>query len=133
MMEYMFFDHGLMKRFMEAARQEGIECRIQDDELGLIAAIPEDIPDETVERLEDLYDQLMDEQSQLVDQSDGGLVKHVAGFQLDLPDGRSRMVKLDPDVANRLLGEFTLEEIQQLFATVVDAVENPLTVPICKT
>jgi hypothetical protein len=68
-----------------------------------------------------------------VDQADAGQTKHVAGFRLDLPDGRSHMVKLDPHVANRLMENFTLEEIQQLFATVVDAVENPLTVPLCKT
>ena len=60
---------------------------------------------------------------------EGGL-KRLAGFRFDLPDGQSRMVPLQPDMANRLLAGFSLEEIRALFEAVarsaVSAEENCL-------
>ena len=60
---------------------------------------------------------------------EGGL-KQLAGFRFDLTDGQSRMVPLQPDMANRLMAGFRLDEIQALFEAVarsaVSAEENRL-------
>ena len=45
-------------------------------------------------------------------------MKRLAGFYYKMPDGQSRMVPLETDIANRLLATFTMEEIQALFETV---------------
>jgi len=68
-----------------------------------------------------------------VDKSEGGLKKHLAGFRLELPDGQSTLVALPPEMANRLLSCFSLEEIQVLFAKVARQALNPEDMPLCKT
>lgn len=130
--EYIFFDPHLRDKFTHRARELGVEYHLQDDDLGIVVAIPEDLPEEVTDSLEACYEQLMEEQSELVDQSEGGLKKHLAGVRLDLPGGRSCMVKLDPDMANRLLSCFSLDEVQELFAAVARSIESPDDEPLCK-
>jgi len=130
--EYIFFDTSLRDKFVRQAQELGVEYRLQDDDLGIVVAVPEDLPEATTDALEACYEQLMEEQSQLVDQSEGGLKKHLAGVRLDLPDGRSCMVKLEPDMANRLLSCFSLDEVQALFAAVARGIEAPGDEHLCK-
>ena len=124
MMEYIFFEASLRDRFVEYAQNQGVACVLQDDNMGLVVAVPEDLADDLVDLLEACYDQLQEEQSNLMDQSEGGS-KKLAGFRVDLPDGRSCLVPLQPDMANRLLASFSIEEIQVLFDTVARSVLNP--------
>ena len=131
MMEYIFFDASLRDRFVEHAKGLGIACDLQDDNMGLVVAVPEDLADDLVESLEAHYDELQKEQSDLMSQSEGGF-KRLAGFQLVLPDGQTCMVPLQPDVANRLLSCFRFEEIQALFDTVARSTLNPKNRPLCE-
>lgn len=133
MMEYMFFDAGLRDRFVEHVRALGIACSLRGDPLGLIVELPEDLPEADEASIEACYETLQEEQSSMVDRSEGGLKKHLAGFRLELPDGRSCMVALPPDIANRLLNCFSLEEIQALFATVARNALQPQNTPLCQT
>ncbi len=80
-------------------------------------AIPENIEEEIENSLEQFYDELEKEQSSLLLNEEGGL-KRLAGIYFSLPDGQSRMVPLQTEIANRLLSAFTLEEIQELFETI---------------
>ena len=131
-MDYMFFDAELRDRFVNHAHSLDVVCQLEDDSMGLLVSVPEDLDDATEASLEHLYDELQATQSSLMDQTEGGTQKNVAGFRLDLPDGQSCMVALDPDIANRLLANFSLEEIQVLFATVGRNALNPLDSPLCK-
>jgi hypothetical protein len=124
MMEYIFFDAGLRDRFVDHARSLGVSCDLQDDNMGWVVAVPEDLADSVAESLEAYYDQLQEEQADLLSRSEGGL-KQLAGFQFVLPDGQTCTVPLQPDVANRLLSCFSLEEIQALFGTVARSTLNP--------
>ncbi len=134
MMEYMFFDTTLRDRFVEHARELGIACTLQGDSMGgLVVGVPEDLPEDKEEAIEAYYEVLQEEQASLVDQSEGGLKKHLAGFRLELPDGQSSMVALQPDIANRLMDCFSLEEIQALFATVARCALHPQDTPLCQT
>jgi hypothetical protein len=117
MFEYIFFDAALRDRFVAHAKGLQVNCTHHDDHLGLVVAIPEDIGEEKEDALEQLYDELEKEQSALLLQEEGGL-KRLAGFYYKLPDGQSRMVPLQADIASRLLDAFTMEEIQALFEAV---------------
>ena len=122
-MEYMFFDVSLRDSFVAHAQQLNVTCAILDDNMGLLVGVAEDLYDETVESLESCYEELEDKQSALLSQSAGGF-RSLAGFQLVLPDGQNCLVPLQPDMANRLFANFTLDEIQALFSTVAVAALN---------
>jgi hypothetical protein len=133
MMEYMFFDAALRDRFVEHARGLGVACTLHADSMGgLVVGVPEDLSGDKEAEIEACYDALQEEQSGLVDQSEGGLKKHLAGFRLELPDGQSTLVALQPDFANRLLDCFSLEEIQALFAAVAMSALRPQDGPLCQ-
>lgn len=131
MMEYIFFDAGLRDRFVDHARSLGVSCDLPDDNMGWVVAVPEDLADSLAESLEAHYDKLQEEQTDLMSRSEGGL-KQLAGFQFVLPDGQTCTVPLQPDVANRLLSCFSLEEIQALFGTVACSALNPKNRPLCE-
>ncbi|MGA8863209.1 MAG: hypothetical protein WBM09_05480 [Gallionella sp.] len=128
--EYIFFDAGLRDRFVQYAGELGVACELRDDTMGLIVAVPEDLHDDLVDNLESRYDELQDEQSELMSQS-GGLSK-LAGFKLVLPDGQISTVPLQPEMANRLLACFSIEEIQALFDTVARSVLDPQDSHLCE-
>jgi len=104
---------------------------MRDDSMGLVVAVPEDINDDLDDELEAHYDELQEEQSDLLALSEGGL-KKLAGFQLVLPDGQTCTVPLQPDMANRLLSCFSFEEIQVLLDTVARSALDPKNRPLCE-
>lgn len=131
MMEYIFFDANLRDRFVEYARSHSVMCELQDDNMGMLVMVPDDLDDELNDLLEEHYEQLQDEQSQLLSEVEGGF-KNLAGFSLVLPDGSISTVPLQPDVANRLLANFTIDEIQALFSTVARCALEPRESHLCK-
>jgi hypothetical protein len=131
MNEYIFFDAGLRDKFVEYAQGLGVARELRDDVMGLIVAVPEDLADDLEDKLEARYDELQEEQSDLMTGMEGGLNK-LAGFKLVLPDGQTCMVPLQPDMANRLLASFSLEEIQVLFETVARSALDPKDSHLCE-
>jgi hypothetical protein len=131
MMEYIFFDANLRDKFVEFAAGLGVACDSRDDNMGLVVGVTEDLADDLVDNLEARYDELQDEQSELMSQMEGGLGK-LAGFKLVLPDGRVCMVPLQTDMANRLFACFSIEEIQVLFDTVARSALDPKDSHLCE-
>lgn len=131
MIEYIFFDATLQNEFVEYATSLGVACELQDDPMGMVVAVPEDIGEDAEDALEERYGQLEKEQSRLLAQEEGGL-KRLAGFNYTLPDGQSRMAPLQTDIANRLLSVFSIEEIQTLFAAVARSALSQEEKPLCK-
>jgi hypothetical protein len=129
--EYIFFDAGLRDRFVEYAKKHEVVCELRDDNMGLVVAVQEDLPDDLADALEARYDELQDEQSELMAKMEGGLGR-LAGFKLVLPDGQTCTVPLQPDLANRLLSSFSFEEIQVLFDTVARSVLDPKDSHLCE-
>lgn len=132
MFEYMFFDEELRQRFASYAHSRGVECTFPADDMGLVAATPEDIHESISEDLDGYYDELMEEQADRVDAADGEATHQAAGVRVMLPDGRPCMIKLEPALANRLLAAFSLEEMQELVNAIARSVENPSDGPVCK-
>ncbi|ADE12510.1 conserved hypothetical protein [Sideroxydans lithotrophicus ES-1] len=129
MIEYIFFDAALRDKFVAHAKQRGVPYTEQDDHMGMVVAIPEDIPEEISDEIEEYYETLEDEQEQL-SKTEGDL-KRLAGFGFKLPNGESRLLPVETEMANRLLANFTLEEIQSLFNAVADCTLNPNDEHLC--
>lgn len=125
MLEYIFFDAGLRDEFVAHARDLGLTCELRDDNMGLVVAVDEEaLNDDLEDQLEERYEQLEERQAELLTQEEGGL-KQLAGFRVNLPDGQSCQVPLPPEMANRLMASFSLEEIQALLDTVARSVLDP--------
>ncbi len=131
MIEYIFFAPVLRDAFVEYAQSLKVSCTLQDDVMGFVVAVPEDICEAVEDALEERYAALEREQARLLSEERGGL-KQLAGFRFDLPDGQSRMVPLETETANRLLAAFTLEEVQHLFQVVARSALNPPEEHLCK-
>ena len=131
MNEYIFFDTGLRDKFVEYAKALGVAYELRDDSMGLVVAVSEELADDLVDNLEERYDELQEEQSELLALSEGGF-KKLAGFHLLLPDGQTCTVPLQPDMANRLLSCFSFEEIQVLFDAVARSALDPKNRPLCE-
>lgn len=129
MIEYIFFDAALRDKFVSYARQHDVPCNAVEDNLGLVVEVSEDIPEEISDKLEEYYEALEDEQTSL-SKAEGDL-KRLAGFRFNLPNGESRMLPLQTEVANRLLVHFTLAEIQALFENVARCTLDPNDEQLC--
>lgn len=130
MIEYIFFDSALRDKFMAYAEQRNVPCTAIDDNMGLVVTIPEEIPEVLLDELEECYDKLQDRQADLSRET--GDFRHLAGFHFNLPDGQSRMLPLQPDLANRLMASFSLEEIRSLFDAVAHCALNPNVEHLCQ-
>lgn len=129
MIEYIFFDADLRDRFVNYAKQHDVPCNAVEDNLGLVVEVSEDIPEEMADRLEEFYEALEDEQTSM-SKAEGDL-KRLAGFRFNLPNGESRMLPLQTEVANRLLVHFTLAEIQSLLENVARCTLEPNDERLC--
>jgi hypothetical protein len=130
MIEYIFFDASLRDRFLAYAELRGVPCTAADDPMGMVVEIPEDIPDKLSDEIESFYETLEREQEK-ISKADGDL-NRLAGFRFNLPDGQSRMLPIEPDIANRLMSHFTLEEIQHLLDDVAHCTLFPNDEHLCK-
>ncbi len=130
MIEYIFFDAGLRDKFVAFAELRGLPCTSSDDNMGLVVAIPEDIPEQMSDEIEEYYESLEDEQEEL--SKANGDLNRLAGFNFTLPDGQQRMLPLPSEMANRLLANFSMEEIQALLNAVADRTLNPNSGHLCK-
>lgn len=130
MMEYIFFEADLRDRFVAFVNTLNIVCELQEDTMGMVVMLPDGLSDDVMNRLEVNYDMLQDEQTQLLSQTEGGF-KSLAGFSVVLPDGTISTVPIQPDMANRLLANFTIDEIQALFSTVARCALEPKEEHLC--
>lgn len=130
MIEYIFFDAALRDRFVAYAQQRSVPCTVTDDTMGLLVAIPEDIAEDLADEIEDFYETLEEAQEDL-SKAEGDL-NRLAGFRFNLPDGQSRLLPVEPEIANRLLANFSLQEIQDLLQDVAHCTLFPDNEHLCK-
>lgn len=132
MLEYVFFDDGLRDKFIAFAREQGVTSKLSDDD-EMIVLVPEDLDDAVGDRLDYRYEQLLQENADLLEGTEDGWEKNAAGVQVQLADGSPCMVRLDPDLMARLVACIGLEELRDLVQTVATSVENPDNRPLCHT
>jgi hypothetical protein len=130
MIEYIFFDIALRDKFVSYVEQCGVRYTAPEDNMGMVVAIPEDIPEPVSDDIEEYYSMLENEQ-EAQSETEGDL-KRLAGFGFKLPDGQARLVPVSTDMANRLMANFTLEEIQGLLNNVAYYALEPPNEHLCK-
>lgn len=133
MLEYIFFNDGLREQFEELAESLDLQYETRMDELGTVVMLPENLPSETEDRLEDKYAELMEAQAALSDEEPDEMQRQAVGIQVTLSDGSERMLKLDPELVNRLLECFTVEEMQEVVNAIAVSLENAGVGPVCKS
>jgi Na+-translocating ferredoxin:NAD+ oxidoreductase RnfG subunit len=132
MSEYIFFDPTLRDRFLTLVADHRIQADTRPDPIeGFLVILPEALPDEIDEALEEEYERLMDEQQQLVEAGDEQ-DRTVMGVDITLPDGRACVVRLPPIFARRLCDHFSGDEIRMLVTEIAASVLDPATGPLCR-
>ncbi|HUT41220.1 MAG TPA: hypothetical protein VM011_07745 [Gammaproteobacteria bacterium] len=133
MLEYVLFAEQLRDRFTAWLDENGIDYQTAGDEEELLVLIDEDIDADAQDRIDALYDLLLDESARIADaQDDSPDAVHLVGIQFQRSDGVIGMVRITPDLANRLHRCLDMVELQAFVQTVVDAVEDPDNSPLCK-
>jgi hypothetical protein len=121
--EYMFFDEVIAQDFADACREQGISAEVVVSEQ-INVCIPEAEADENLQILEALYDQyFFGEQASQVE------IEHddfsASGIQVQLASGQYTTIMIAPEIMNKLLSVFSLEELNQFMHQVAAAIENP--------
>lgn len=132
MLEYVFFHALPCERFVQFLRERDLEPEVASDGETWEVRLPEEMPDELGDAIEEYYDRMLEMNQQLHDreQSDGGY--HAAGVVVNLARGETVYAQVDPTLLSRIMGVLTPEEFGQVVNAIVDAVENPDTRTLCQ-
>lgn len=136
-MDYIFFDAALCQEFIAFASEHGIACECRtdgamaDDVAVLQVTLADDLPEAVLDELEERYDALLDETATRVAQEEGWRDKCLAGVSATLPDGTTRTVRLDPELANKLLAMFSTDEIHRLVNEIAASLSGPEEPRLC--
>ena len=128
MLEYVLFAEQLRDRFTDWLDDNGIVYRTGGDSDELLVLIEENLDEDVQDRIDEQYDLLLEESARIADEED----VHLVGIQFQCSDGTVGMVRITPELANRLHRCLNLAELQGFVQTVVDAVENPDSGPLCR-
>lgn len=130
MYEYVFFDDGIRDHFVADLKARGADYRLLDGD-GLLVGVTEEICDEDTDAIDILYDQLLQQSGELMEQGEDALEMNVAGVQVELADGSACTIRLDPDFVARLLTTISMEELRDLCQTISEGVERRDNSPLC--
>lgn len=125
MFDFVFFNASLEKRFISRLGRMGVKnpLRLCEDDVWTVRLL-EDVDDPSMEQLESFYDELLSEQERITDAEDPDALQRV-GVQFTRVNGEIGMVRLDPDLVNRIGQCLSLSELQVLVQQVADAVTDP--------
>jgi len=132
MLEYIFFDQQSLEQFVVRLEQQSIPYRARDDDMGLVVAIADDLPDAITDALDAYYDKLLEDAEKLSVEEGEAAEKYTAGLNITLSDGRTTSVEVAPELLNRILGAISFAELNQLVEAIVSSVENPDNRPLCR-
>jgi hypothetical protein len=133
MLEYVLFAEQLRDRFTDWLDDNGIVYRTGGDSDELLVLIEENLDEDVQDRIDEQYDLLLEESARIADEEDDSPdAVHLVGIQFQCSDGTVGMVRITPELANRLHRCLNLVELQGFVQTVVDAVENPDSGPLCR-
>ena len=130
MYEYVFFDNGIRDHFVADLNTRSVEHQLLDDE-GLLVGVSEEISDEDSDAIDDLYDLLLQQSGELMEQGEDAMELNVAGVQVELSDGTACTIRLDPELVARLLTAVSMEELRDLCQTISEGVERRDNSPLC--
>lgn len=129
MLEYVFFDESIRDKFIEQLQQKGVT--VSSDEL--IVEVPEDLDEALADEVDNLYEMLLQETAELMEEGEDALEKNVMGVHVALEDGTPCTIRLDPELIARLLNCISMEELRDMAQTIAEGVQNPDNRPLCHT
>ncbi|MCG7873376.1 MAG: hypothetical protein N0C81_00215 [Candidatus Thiodiazotropha lotti] len=124
MLEYVFFDKRPWQDFVDYLKQLGLAIETAQDDDEWLVFVPEELDDETDEKIEARYETLLEMNERLIADQQGGAHVELAGINVSLMDGRVVQAAVDPQLINRLLQVISVEELGELVSAVAQAVEQ---------
>jgi hypothetical protein len=99
----------------------------------LLVRVDENLDEDVQDRIDEQYDLLLEESARLADDEDDSADSvHLVGIQFQRSDATVGLVRITPELANRLHRCLDMVELQAFVQTVVEAVENPDSGPLCR-
>jgi len=133
MLEYVLFAEQLRDRFTQWLEDNNIFYRTEGDGDELLVLVDENLDEEMQDGVDEQYDLLLEESARLADEEDDSPDSvHLVGIQFQRSDGTLGLVRITPELANRLHRCLDMVELQAFVQTVVDAVEDPDSRPLCR-
>ena len=133
MLEYVLFAEQLRDRFTDWLDDNGIVYRTGGDGDELHVLVDEDLAEDVQDKIDAQYDLLLEESARLAGaQDDSPDAVHLVGIQFQRGNDTVGLVRITPELANRLHRCLDMVELQAFVQTVVDAVENPDSGPLCR-
>jgi hypothetical protein len=133
MLEYVLFAEQLRDRFTGWLDDNGIVYQTGGDADELLVRVDENLDEDVQDRIDEQYDLLLEESARLADEEDDSADSvHLVGIQFQRSDATIGLVRITPELANRLHRCLDMVELQAFVQTVVDAVENPDSGPLCR-
>ncbi|MCG7928108.1 MAG: hypothetical protein JAY67_21520 [Candidatus Thiodiazotropha taylori] len=124
MLEYVFFDKRPWQDFVDYLKQLGLAIETAQDDDEWLVYVPEELDDETDEKIEARYETLLEMNERLIADQQGSAHVELAGINVSLMDGRVVQAAVDPQLINRLLQVISVEELGELVSAVAQAVEQ---------
>ena len=133
MLDYVLFAKPLRDQFSQWLDDNGIAYRTREDGDELLVLVDEDLDEDLQDRVDEQYELLLEASARLADDEDNSPdAVHLVGIQFRRSDGVIGQVRITPELANRLHRCLDMVELQAFVQTVVDAVENPDSGPLCR-
>ncbi|MBV2121796.1 MAG: hypothetical protein KUF74_10100 [Candidatus Thiodiazotropha sp. (ex Ctena orbiculata)] len=132
MLEYVFFDQRPWQEFVDYLKQLGLAIETARDDEEWLVYVPEELDDETDEKIEARYETLLEMNEQLVADQQGAAHVDTAGINVSLTDGRVVQAEVDPQLINRLLQVVSVEELGEFVSAIALAVEQGDERPLCQ-
>lgn len=133
MLDYVLFAEPLRDRFSQWLDDNCIAYRTREDGDELLVLVDEDLDEDLQDRVDEQYELLLEASARLADDEDNSPdAVHLVGIQFRRSDGVIGQVRITPELANRLHRCLDMVELQAFVQTVVDAVENPDSGPLCR-
>jgi hypothetical protein len=123
-LEYLFFDQRPWQDFVDYVRRLGVPVETAQDDEEWLVYLPEELDDETDEKIEAHYEILLEMSELLTAEQQGEARLDTAGIKVNLMDGRAIEVEVDRQLVSRLLLVVTSEELRELVRTIAQAVEK---------
>ncbi len=130
MLDYIFFDTVLARKFKNHLTKVDIEFQTEKDDdfgsvQGEIVSITDETSDEILDKLQTLYDELQEEMEQILEQGGDGLSMNAAGMKVQLKNGSMCTLRVEPAIVTRILTVLEFDELQAFIDNIAKSVEEP--------
>jgi hypothetical protein len=96
MLEYVFFDKGIRRKFADFLAENKVDYRLNDEDDACLAEVPEDLDDELGDAIDHCYEMLLQETAELLRAPRMGWRRTLPVFRLRWPTAPPARFVLSP-------------------------------------